>query len=202
MAQDGVGGIVERGAEDVGDDGLEGFGVVELGEVDDGVVGGFHACDLTDELLGLLVNGGSLLHVGNLLEDAYDETAHLAVGVFEVGIALQFVADIAADGVALTVEVLGKAVDGIIDKLVEAEGQAFKLLAQGIIHGLAFICFEPIHYAGDELGGGGEACCGIGSGTEDDEGVWAESVLGAVGHCTSYVGGMVMDMLLGMGGVG
>ncbi len=151
MAQNGVGGVMERGAEDMGYDGLEGVGVVELGEVDDGVVGGFHTRDLMNEGLGLLVDGGTVLHVGNLLEDADDEVAHLALCVIQVGIAIQLLSDIATDGVTLTVKILGEAVDGIVNKLVKAEGEAFELLAERLIHGLALVGFQPIHYAWNEL---------------------------------------------------
>ena len=151
MAQDGIGGVVERGAEDIGDDGLEGVGVVEFGEVDDGVVGGFNAGDLTDESLCLFVDGCTVFHIGDFLEDADNEAAHLALIFIQMGIAVQFITDIAADGVALTVEVFGEAFDGIIYKLVETEGEALELLAEGFVDGLAFIGFEPGHYAGNEL---------------------------------------------------
>ena len=97
-------------------------------------------------------------HIGALLEDADDEAAHLSLLFIQVGIAVQLLADIAADGVALTVEVFGEAFDGIVDKLVETEGEALELLAKGFVDGLAFVSSEPGHYAGDELRGGWETC--------------------------------------------
>ena len=133
------------------DDVLEGIGVVELGKVDDGIVGGVHTCYLTDEFFCLLIDGCPILHLCYLLEDTYDETAHLALRLIEVNIALQLFTHIAADGIALTVEVLGQTVDGIIHKLIEAETEATELLPEGFIDGLAFLCLQPVHDAGDEL---------------------------------------------------
>ena len=133
------------------DDVLKGIGVVELGKVDDGIVGGVHTCYFADEFFCLLIDGCPILNLCYLLEDTYDETAHLALRLIEVGVALQLFTHIAADGIALTVEVLGQTFDGIIHKLVEAETEATELLPEGFIDGLAFLCLQPVHDAGDEL---------------------------------------------------
>ena len=96
MTEDGVLGVVQARLEDVADDVLEGLGVVDAGEVDDGLVGGSLARHLTDELLGFLVDGGTIFHFGDFMEKADDELSHLALPFIKTVVLLQFSCDTGA----------------------------------------------------------------------------------------------------------
>ena len=121
MTEDGVLGVVQARLEDVADDVLEGLGVVDPGEVDDGLVGGGLARHLTDELLGLGIEGGTGLHLGDLAEKTDDEPAHLALWLVEGTVLLQLTADAPTDGVALAIEVVGETLDGVVDEPVDSQ---------------------------------------------------------------------------------
>lgn len=170
MTEDGVLGVVQARLEDVADDVLKGLGIVDPGEVDDGLVGGGLARHLTDELLGLGIEGGAGLHLGDLAEETDDEPAHLALRLVEGAVLLQLTADAPADGVALAVEVVGETLDGVVDKPAVAEAEALEMLAQGTVHRLALIGGQPVGDPGHQTAGRGEAGGTVDTAAEDDDG--------------------------------
>ena len=170
MTEDGVLGVVQARLEDVADDVLEGLGVVDAGEVDDGLVGGGLARHLTDELLGLGIEGGTGLHLGDLTEETDDEPAHLALRLVEGAVLLQLTADAPADGVALAVEVVGETLDGVVDEPAVAEAETLEVLAQGTVHRLALIGGQPVGDPGHQTAGRGEAGGTVDTAAEDDDG--------------------------------
>lgn len=168
MTEDGVLGVVQARLEDVADDVLEGLGVVDAGEVDDGLVGGGLARHLTDELLGLGIEGGTGLHLGDLTEETDDEPAHLALWLVEGTVLLQLTADAPADGVALAVEVVGETLDGVVDEPAVAEAETLEVLAQGTVHRLALIGLQPFGNLRHQAARIGKASRGIHTRAEDN----------------------------------
>lgn len=177
MTEDGVLGVVQARLEDVADDVLEGLGVVDPGEVDDGLVGGGLARHLTDELLGLGIEGGTGLHLGDLAEETDDEPAHLALRLVEGTVLLQLTADAPADGVALAVEVVGETLDGVVDEPAVAEAEALEVLAQGTVHRLALIGGQPVGDPGHQTAGRGETGGTVDTAAEDDDGTGSGCLL-------------------------
>lgn len=196
MTEDGVLGVVQARLEDVADDVLEGLGVVDAGEVDDGLVGGGLARHLTDELLGLGIEGGAGLHLGDLAEETDNEPAHLALRLVEGTVLLQLTADAPADGVALAVEVVGETLDGVVDEPAVAEAEALEMLAQGTVHRLALIGGQPVGDPGHQTAGRGEAGGTVDTAAEDDDGAGGRRLRKGDGRSYKNVG------LLGLRGRG
>ena len=196
MTEDGVLGVVQARLEDVADDVLEGLGVVDAGEVDDGLIGGGLARHLTDELLGLGIEGGAGLHLGDLAEETDDEPPHLALRLVEGAVLLQLTADAPADGVALAVEVVGETLDGVVDEPAVAEAETLEVLAQGTVHRLALIGGQPVGDPGHQTAGRGEAGGSVDTAAEDDDGAGGRRLRKGDGRSYKNVG------LLGLRGRG
>lgn len=168
MTEDGVLGVVQARLEDVADDVLKGLGVVDAGEVDDGLVGGGLARHLTDELLGLGIEGGAGLHLGDLAEETDDEPAHLALPFIKMVVLLQFSCDTGANGLSFAVKVVRQAFNGVVHELGIAETQPFEQFAQRRVHRLALVGLQPFGNLRHQAARIGKASRGIHTRAEDN----------------------------------
>ena len=171
VAQDGVLRVVQAGLQDVLDDALERLGVVDAGEIDDGLLGGVDARHLADELLRLPVDGGPGFHLGNLAEKADDEPPHLALPLVKPLVPFQLLGDTGADGLALAVKVVGETLDGVVHEPGVAEAQALEPLAQGDVHRLALLGLQPLGYFGHKAARRGKAGGGVHPAAQDHHGL-------------------------------
>ena len=157
MAQDGVVALTQALPQDAGHHLTERLCVNDGGEVGDGVVGGFRSYHPLYQPAGLLVQGGPVLHVGHHAHEAYDEVSHVPLRFREAIVGGKFLFYRGANGVALVVHLLGQPVHRVVHELLVAEAEPGQSLAQGLVHGLAFLGPQPVGDEGDEIGCRGHA---------------------------------------------
>ena len=109
---------------------LEGVGIVEVIEVDDGVVldGGFK--NFVDEGFGFAINGGTCFDINYFVKKAHDELSHLFLMFAKRWVVLEFIVDVAAYSGEFFVEVFGKSLYGLAHKFVEVEAHTAYGFAQ------------------------------------------------------------------------
>lgn len=157
VAQDGVVALAQALPQDAGHHLPERLRVNDGGEVSDGVVGGFRSYHPLYQPAGLLVQGGPVLHVGHHAHEAYDEVSHVPLRLREAIVGGKLLLYRGADGVALVVHLLGQPAHRVVHELLVAEAEPGQPLAQGLVHGLAFLCPQPVGDEGDEIGRRGHA---------------------------------------------
>ena len=155
MAQYGVVVLVHAALQYFNYQVLEGIGVVEVVEVDDGVVldGGFK--NFVDEGFGFAINGGTCFDINYFVKKAHDELSHLFLMFAKRWVVLEFIVDVAAYGGEFFVEVFGESLYGLAHKFVEVEAHTAYGLAQQGVDGFAFVGFKIADDAGNEVGGCG-----------------------------------------------
>lgn len=161
VAQDGVVALAQALPQDAGHHLPERLCVNDGGEVGDGVVGGFRSYHPLYQPAGLLVQGGPVLHVGHHAHEAYDEVPHVPLRLRQAIVGGKLLLYRGADGVALVVHLQGQPAHRVVHELLVAEAEPGQPLAQGLVHGLAFLCPQPVGDEGDEIGRRGHARRGV-----------------------------------------
>ena len=148
------------------DEAFEGFGIVEMVEVDDAIIL-YHGVEyFSYQGFGLFVDGGTGLYIDNLTKEAHDEVAHLSLLFVKRLVVAQFFADASANCHQFFVEIFCQTIDGIAYESVEMETYASDSFAQDGIQLLSLFCFEKGYDARNEVGRCGKTDSGIGSSSE------------------------------------